>query len=427
MVESRVLGQVEVHVGETPVAVRVVLALLAVAAAVAVTAVLTYLAIATFMRVWRRAQAKGYTGPVTPAILMISVLVGLLGGAFLGAVLVRPAYDAFVVLAMMLGVGAALGGLALAVHLLPARLVRSGRRQRPRTPFRVVGNLAAVTPPLVMAALLLNGKPATVGIQLLLPMAMLSALCHSAARRADRIDALPPVDPRPAVVWIRGFGNERRQFGFRRRGEEETRARPELRKIFSRRAEPMPFDDYFAPAIADGLGRGYGLGNPRDYLPPDGLDRHYATDDSWREQFADLVAGARCVVMAPGDWPELQYEFQVIRELGAHRRLFVFTPPADKARQIRRVNRLKGFQHEDWDDFAAALGDESGYRLGPDPGPGAVVTFEEDGRAVVLTRGAEEPVDYLAAVLGHLAEVEQSAPPETRPGTPKPPSSSGRT
>lgn len=395
--------------------VRVVLALLAVAAVLGVTMVLSYLAIATVMRVWRRAQSKGYTGPVTPMILMITVFAGLLGGMVLGVVLVRPADGAFVGVATVLGVVAALGGLALAVHLLPARPVHSGRRRRPRTPFRMLGNLAAATPPLVMAALLLNGKPATVGVQLFLPMAMLSVLCHSAARRADRIDTLPPVDPRPAVVWIRGFGNERRLFGFRRRDEEETRARPELRKVFSRRAEPMSFDEYFGPAIAEQLGRGYGLGNPRDYLPPDGIDRHYATDDSWREQFADLIAGARCVVMAPGDWPELRYEFRVIRELGAHRRLFVFAPPAGKARQIRRANRLKGFRHEDWADFAAALGDECGYRLGPDPGPGAVVTFEEDGRAVVLARGAEEPADYIAAVLRHLVEVEQSVPPEVQP------------
>ncbi|WP_086668098.1 hypothetical protein [Lentzea kentuckyensis] len=395
--------------------VRVVLALLAVAAALAVTMVLVYLAIATFMRVWRRAQAKGYTGPVTPAILMIAVLAGLVGGAVLGAVLVRPSDGAFTALATLLGVVATLGGLALAVHLVPARPVRSGRRRRPRTPFRVVGNLAAATPPVVMVVLLLNGKPATVGVQSLLPMAMLSVLCHSAARRADRIVALPPVDPRPAVVWIRGFGNERRLFGFRQRDAEETRARPELRKVFSRRPEPMSFEEYFAPAIAEEVGRGYGLGNPRDYLPPDGIDRHYATDDSWREQFADLIAGARCVVMAPGDWPELRYEFRVIRELGAHRRLFVFVPPAGRARQIRRVNRLKGFRHEDWDDFAAALEGERGYRLGPDPGPGAVVTFEDDGSAVVLARGADDPADYVAAVLRHLAEVEQPAPPEVQP------------
>jgi hypothetical protein len=237
-------------------------------------------------------------------------------------------------------------------------------------------------------------------------MAMLFAVCHSAARRADRIDAPAPADPRPAVVWIRGFGNERRVFGFRRRANGEARDRPELSKLFSRHPEAMSFDDYFAPAIAAELGRGYGLGNPRDYLPPDGIDRHYATDDSWREQFTDLVAGARCVVMAPGDWPELRYEFRVIRQLGAHRRLFVFTPPARKARQVRRANRLNGFRNEDWDDFAAALGDEPGYRLGPDPGPGAVVTFEEDGRAVVLARGADEPAGYVAAVLRHLAEVE---------------------
>ncbi|MFD9701129.1 hypothetical protein [Lentzea sp. NPDC059081] len=389
---------------------RVVLALVVAAAAVAATAALSYLAIATFMRVWRRAQAKGYTGPVTPAVLSIVTLAGLVGGAFLGAVLAGPDDAALVAgPSTVLGVVAALGGLALAVRVLPARPVRSGRRRRPRTPFRVLGNVAVATPLPVMVVLLLNGKPATLGIQLLLPMAMLSMLCHSAARRADRIDAVPPADPRPAVVWIRGFGNERRLFGFRRRDEAETRDRPELKEVFRCGARPMPFDDYFAPAIAAGLGRGYGLGNPRDYLPPDGLDRHYATDDSWREQFAELVAGARCVVMAPGDWPELRYEFRVIRELGAHRRLFVLTPPARKARQVRRANRLTGFRTEDWADLAAALDGEPGYRLGQDPGPGAVVTFDDDGRGVVLERDAEGPADYVAAMLRHLAEVE-SAP-----------------
>ncbi|MFD5825257.1 hypothetical protein [Lentzea sp. NPDC060358] len=385
------------------------LGLLAAAAVLAAALTVPYLAVAAFMRVWRRAQAKGYTGPVTPAVLLTTTFAGLPGGALLAAVLAPPE-DAGVIagLAGLLGVVAALGVLALAVHLLPARPVRSGRRRRPRTPFRLLGNLAVALPLVVTLALLLSGRPATLGTQLLLPMAVLSALCHSAARRADRIDALPPPDPRPAVVWIRGFGNERRLFGFRRRDAAETRARPELRKVFSRREEPMSFEEYFAPAIAGGLGRGYGLGNPRDYLPPDGIDRHYATDDSWREQFAGLVAGARCVVMAPGDWPELRYEFRVIRELGACRRLFVLTPPAGRARQVRRVNRLKGFRHEDWDDLVAALAGEPGYRLGPDPGSGAVVTFDGDGNAVVLARGAEGPADYVAAMLRHLTEAEQS-------------------
>lgn len=385
--------------------VRAVLVLLAVAAGLAVAMVLFRSVIATFMRVWRRAQAKGYTGPVTPAILTMTAFTVPLGAAVFGALLVHPTAGVFT--GFVLGVVAMLAGLALAVHLLPARPVRSGLRRRPRTPFRMLGNLIAAIPLLVMAVLLLNGQPPTVGAQLV-PLVMLSILCHSAARRADRIGALPPIDPRPAVVWIRGFGNERRLFGFRRRDKEETRERPELRKIFSRRPDPMSFEEYFAPAIATELGRGYGLGNPRDYLPPDGIDRHYATDDSWREQFADLIAGARCVVMAPGDWPELRYEFRVIRELGAHRRLFVFTPPARRARQIRRANHMKGFRHEDWDDFAAALAGDRGYRLGPDPGPGAVVTFEEDGRAVVLARGVDEPADYVAAVHRHLVEVEHT-------------------
>lgn len=392
--------------------IRVVLALLGVAALVAATGVLTFFAIATFNRLWRRAQGKGYTGPITSIVLMTTGFTGLMGGIVLGVLVALLELGAAtkvvaVGLAVVFGGAATLGGLALAVRLLPARPVRSGRRRRPRTPFRVLGNLAAATPPLVMVTLAVTGFPTTVGIQLLLPMATVSILCHTAARRADRIDALPPIDPRPAVVWIRGFGNERRLFGFRRRDQDEMRDRPELRKVFNRRPDPMSFEEYFAPAIAGDLGRGYGLGNPRDYLPPDGIDRHYATDDSWRDQFAELVAGSRCVIMTPGVWPELRYEFRVIRNLGAHRRLFVFTPPAGKARLIRRANRLKGFRHETWEDFRVALGDEAGYLLGQDPGPGAVVTFETDGSAVVLARDAEGPADYITAVRRHLADVEQ--------------------
>ncbi|MFJ6674719.1 hypothetical protein ACIQMJ_26780 [Actinosynnema sp. NPDC091369] len=397
--------------------IRLVLALLAVAVGAAVSVVLVFFAGAAFMRVWRRAQGKGYTGPVTSVVLGTGCVVGLVGGVFLGIVLTRPEGDhdagiAAVGFAIAFGVAVAVGGPALAVHLAPPRPVRSGRRRRPRTPFRLLGNLAVATPPVVMVVLPLNGLPATAGAQLVAPMSIAFVLCHAAARRADRIDALPPVDPRPAVVWIRGFGNERRLFGVRRRDEQEVRSRPELRKIFSRRKDPMSFEEYFAPAIAADLGRGYGLGNPRDYLPPDGIERHYATDDSWRDQFAELVAGARCVIMAPGDWPELRFEFRVIRKLGAHRRLFVFTPPGEKDRQVRWTNRMRGFRNEGWDDFRAGLGEGSGYRLGRDPGPGAVVTFKEDGRSVVLAYDAEGPADYITAVRRHLAEIEPPATPQ---------------
>ncbi|TQM85266.1 hypothetical protein FHX81_7745 [Saccharothrix saharensis] len=397
-------------------AVRVVLAVVVVLVGAVVAGALFFFVFTTFMRLWRRAQGKGYTGPITPIVLMTACLTGLVGGAFVAAVTVPGrgvgGTVVAVVLATALVVVAPLAGPGLIVLLLPARPVRSGRRRRPRAPFRLLGNVAVAIPVLVIGVLLLNGQPTTVGTRLFLPMALVAILCQSAARRADRIDARPPVDPRPAVVWIRGFGNERRLFGFRRRDEQEVRDRPELRKVFGRRREPMSFEEFFAPAIAKELGRGYGLGNPRDYLPPDGIDRHYATDDSWREQFAELVAGARCVIMAPGDWPELRYEFRVIRELGAHRRLFVFTPPAYRARGIRWGNRMKGYRQETWEDFRVALGDRAGYRLGRDPGPGAVVTFKKDGRAVVLAYDAEEPADYIAAVRRHLADIGTPRPPE---------------
>ncbi|MBW4718340.1 hypothetical protein [Saccharothrix obliqua] len=375
----------------------VVLVVLVLVAFFAVGGFAVLVVCAVFMRMWRRAKAKGYTGPVVAGVL---VLLGLLLPVGLMAVGLLLGLSPLV--AAPLGVVSAVGGTALGVWLLPPRRVRSGARRRPRTPFRVLGVTAVVVSVVAPVALVLSGQPLDAGLRPILPAVFLSYLCFSAARRAARITAPPTPDPRPAVLWIRGFGNEGRGFGCRRREPGDVL----MESVFDRVAERvMTFEEYFAPAIAAGLGRGHGLGNPRDYLPPHGVDRDYATDDSWRDRFRELVAEARCVLASPGAWPELRFEFGVVRDLDACRKLFIFTPPRSSARHTRQFNLMRGYPNETWSDFAAALGEGTGFDLGPDPGPGAVVGFDDDGRAVVLTRAAAGPADYVAAVRAALPAV----------------------
>ena len=47
--------------------------------------------------------------------------------------------------------------------------------------------------------------------------------------------------------------------------------------------------------------------------------------------------------------------------------------------------------------MAATLAN-TGYNPGPDPGPGAVLTFDDAGVAIILEQDANEPEQYVSAI-----------------------------
>lgn len=132
------------------------------------------------------------------------------------------------------------------------------------------------------------------------------------------------------------------------------------------------------------------------------MAKEYARNEAWRKRFADLVTDARCVITAPDKWPELCFEFGMIRDLGAPRKLFIFTPPAG-LQWTRLVSLLLGPRPLTWAEYVEALDGVLGYQLGKDPGPGAVVTFDDEGRADVLAQGVTKPEGYISVVRDDLS------------------------
>jgi hypothetical protein len=61
-----------------------------------------------------------------------------------------------------------------------------------------------------------------------------------------------------------------------------------------------------------------------------------------------------------------------------------------------------GKSNESWHAISNTLA-ELGYDVGPsDPGPGAVLSFDASGRGVLLTTGADLPVEYVEPIRAHV-------------------------
>jgi hypothetical protein len=156
------------------------------------------------------------------------------------------------------------------------------------------------------------------------------------------------------------------------------------------------------------LGRFIALGNPRDVLPPGGALRVYVASADWREQVKKLALAASVILMQPDVSSAVQFELELIRRVDCQTRFFVVTAPT-----IWRIYdwywkvqfRLCGWRAPSWEAFAEQLRVAGFLDVGADPGPGAVVSFDANGRRVDLVRGCTRPRQYVDAImarLGHL-------------------------
>jgi hypothetical protein len=96
-------------------------------------------------------------------------------------------------------------------------------------------------------------------------------------------------------------------------------------------------------------------------------------------------------------------EFQHIRHSGWQERLILLTGHSS-SRVVKHplmwpwIRRLMGFTTPSWAEFSSTL-KGLGYDLDPtDPGLGAVVSFNANGRGIVLTTTADLPADYIDAI-----------------------------
>ncbi len=176
--------------------------------------------------------------------------------------------------------------------------------------------------------------------------------------------------------------------------------------------DPVTLERYLGAAFTRVVGPFVALGSPHDPLPPEGAARGYVADPDWQSRFLSLAGTAAAVVMEVSCSDNLAWELAAMRRRAWQTKLFVLTPPVPMGRSAlsRRWYRASywvvtangrlytGTPAPRWAAFMAQLV-RAGYTVGPEnPGPGAVVAFDDAGAACVIARGGTDPDDFTRAV-----------------------------
>ena len=211
-----------------------------------------------------------------------------------------------------------------------------------------------------------------------------------------------------SVLYLRAFDEEQRPFA--------VGPRSVLKKYTSQLAANAPYtrgdptikltlEDFFEEAITERLGAFVGLGNPHDRMHPDGALREYAPDELWQSRFLALAESAKCIVVSVGGSANLQWELEQIRQLGLTKKLCLFTSPrvpgSDEGiiNTLRRSKARRGRELADaWAKSLEAMR-RAGYECDAAcPGAGAAMTFDEQGKSMVITADAETPAEFITPV-----------------------------
>lgn len=204
-----------------------------------------------------------------------------------------------------------------------------------------------------------------------------------------------------SVLYLRAFNTENRPF--------VTGPRSKLRWYTDKPGVQIPqkgdrtinvtFEEFFGDAISKRIGAFIGLGSPSDNLPPAGAVREYAEDAAWKTRLIELANSARCILLNVGDSDNLQWELAQIRQMGASRKLCIFTSPRNFQKSVRAVLQAEDGSREAlvhaWRSTTEVLG-HAGFECEPRcPGFGAALSFDEAGKSELLTTDAGEPDDFV--------------------------------
>lgn len=292
------------------------------------------------------------------------------------------------------------------------RTGRDSRRARghdsPRAPYTALA--ATVVVPVVAVVVL--GLTSVV-LHLLVVLGSLSVLClrlgrRQAAAQADSVDSFgSAVD---AVLFLRPFQGEQAPFS---QSDDRHGRHPLTGAFVDPNEEFLSFERYVGPELTARVGPIIGLGAPGDRLPPEGpVVRHYASDLTWHEDMARLVPVVRCIVMLPQTSQPLRDELQLIRDHHAARKLFLVLGPYDEPGEqptgrrapvrLRMGRAQLGARSPLWADLVPVFAEHGLFLPTRHPGPGSVLGFRPDGRAVVRASGLDRGADYAAAIADGL-------------------------
>lgn len=365
---------------------------------------------------------KGYRSPAMIVMFWGAVLLSFMAGV---VAMARTHHDSDAYTAVFLSgplvVAAAV--LYIVARLLPRKKRIAGTR-KPGFPFRLAG------------VLLLAGGPALVlyvgfsshwhsrflnpsmklALQVSLPLSLLCFYLGKRSRLATA-GAIRETDPRPPVLYLRAFSYEGQMFVILP-GREASKYTSNLGSKYG-----ATLEQYFSGAIRASIGPFVALGNPFDYLPPEGAARMYEPDLGWQESFLKLARESACIIIQVGASANLEWELKTLKLEGLLQKVFIFSRPDKKHNTRNRFTqkcdeikqRIRGDKPVAWPEFAAGIC-TMGYEIDTaQPAPGSIFSFANDGSAVLLAKGAKEPEDYVAVMLERLRSLTSAAAQPAQP------------
>ncbi len=357
---------------------------------------------------YTRLRRKGYRPPGASLILLCAAAAGLLSAlAALPWVVLDTGSDRifFVVTWLPAIVSVATGALLLRV--LPRRNARVSGARRPGFPFKVAGFALIGIGVVFVVWEVWKGDDPGDSFKILAILAGFgfgSIAVGKRVKSSSTMETATATDARAPVLYLRPFAQEGLPFVRGKKSVVATYLSDAQRAITAGDSETdvtvsVRFEQYLHEAFKARIGPLVALGNPEDYIPPDGSARTYAKDSEWKTYVEQLATACCCMVAEIGVSDNLKWELQHLRQQGFQKKFFIMTPPV--ALKVNWLDKLVLWARQckfvRWDAFVEIM-TASGYEIQGDPGPGSVLTFDEAGRAVILKTRAKSPQEYVAPV-----------------------------
>jgi hypothetical protein len=367
----------------------------------------------TCMAGFKRLRRKGY-GPLGSVLLMLSAFSLGVSACLLALPGMVFSQDAGLLFATFFWLPTIVfaTAIALMLWLLPHRNARISGARRPRFPLRAAGiGLISLGAAGVLWAIwqgtFLTGSAKLFGILAGFGTALIALGVR--AKSSSSVEEAIQADPRAPVLYLRPFMQEMVPFVT---GKKSTHGRylSVARNAISAADDDatdwkiaVRFEEYFRGPLEAEVGPFVALGNPEDYLPPEGAARTYSSDSEWRARVERLVAACSCMVAEAGISSNLEWELRYLRQEGLQSKLFIMTPPAPL--KINWLDQLFFWAGQKrfvpWSAFTTTM-TACGYEIEEDPGHGSVLTFDADGKSVIVKQHAIQPEDYVASIRDFL-------------------------
>jgi len=348
-------------------------------------------------------RRKGYNSPAVLTTFGLSCAIFVIAGTLASA---RYLQDAFPVLMVFIIV--ALLVAALFASALHPKNRRAGGPRFVRFPYRKAGyaliGLGIATP---FAAWFTGRDKMSRLIQFAFGLFSMAASSLAIARRATApaADGVMTEDSRRPVLFLRPFSQDEQVFA---EAEGILHVPFSSALPFFARYRNRTLEQYLAEEIRRQIGPFIALGNPEDFVAPEGAARLYVGDARWKEQFCELSRRAAVILVVVGVSEHPAWELRYLKEAGYVRKLFVLTKPWLRKRWVASKREARERQMT-WAAFLSALR-EIGYRSdNQDPGSGSVISFDTDARAVPLCSNAKSPGEMLRPIVASLSSSQPSS------------------